>query len=273
MSSRPKLGQSSAKLKSPRGPVKSVGKFITMTVWNKKRTSFWIFVVAGNTNCLISRSAALSLGLVKRLDEMNDLAFGAVGKPVDCDPVKIVLKEDAEPDNIPVARRIPTLLLPKVEQELQHMLSDGVIKEITEPTDWCSPIVPVLKENGDVRICVDLKCLNKVIKKERYTLPAVDDITHKLAGAKVFSKLDATSVFWQIPLDENTAKLTTFLTPVGRFYFKRLPFGISLAPEIFQRTMESILNGLDGVMCYMDDTVVCGDTTEEHDKRLTKVLK
>ena len=108
---------------------------------------------------------------------MNELAFGAVGKPVDCDPVKIVLKYDEELYNILVARRIPLPLLPKVEHELRPMLSDAVIEEVTQPTDWCYPIVPVLKKNGDIRICVDLKCLNKAINRERYTLPSVDGIT------------------------------------------------------------------------------------------------
>ena len=74
---------------------------------------------------------------------MNDLALGAVGKLIGCCPVKVVPKEDSEPHSILVARRIRIPLLPKVEQELQRMLSDGVIEEITEPTDWSSPIVPV----------------------------------------------------------------------------------------------------------------------------------
>ena len=133
-------------------------------------------------------------------------------------------------------------------------------------------MVPVLKKNGDVRICVDLERLNRSVKRERCTLPTLEDVTHKLAGSNVFSKLDATSGFWQIPLDENTAKLTTFTTPFGRFFFKRLPFGIFLAPEVFQRTMENILQGRNGVVCFTDDVVVCGDTVEEHNSHLDEVL-
>ena len=110
-------------------------QFIATTFWNKKRTLFRIFVVAGNTDCLLSRSAAHSLGLIRCLDEMNDLAFDAVGKPVDSDQIKIVLNEGAEPYNMLVARRIPITLLPKVKHELQRMLFDGVIEEITKPAD------------------------------------------------------------------------------------------------------------------------------------------
>ena len=88
----------------------------------------------------------------------------------------------------------------------------------------------------------------QAVKRERHIIPAVDDVIHQLRGSSVFSKLDATSGFWQIPLDLTTAKLTTFITPFGRFFFKRVTFGISSAPEIFQRTMIKILAGIDGVI-------------------------
>ena len=78
-----------------------------------------------------------------------------------------------------------------------------------------------------------LKRLNKSMKREKYILPIIDDILPKLAGAKVFSLSDAASGFWQIRLCRESAKLTTFITPFGRYYFNRLPFGITSAPEIF----------------------------------------
>ena len=95
-----------------------------------------------------------------------------------------------------------------------------MIEEITEATEWVSPMVPVVKPSGEIRICVDLKKLNQVIKRERYIIPAVDDVIHQLRGSSVFSKLDSASGFWQILLELPTAKLTTFITPFGRFFFK-----------------------------------------------------
>ena len=90
--------------------------------------------------------------------------------------------------------------------------------------------------------------------------------------AKHFSKLNANSGFWQMELDPETAKVTTFITPVGRFCFNRLPFGITWAPEHFQRRMTEILGDIEGVVCLVDDILVSGKTQEEHDQWLMAVL-
>ena len=134
-------------------------------------------------------------------------------------------------------------------------------------------MVPAVKPSGEIRICVNLKKLNQAVKRERYIIPTVDDVIHQLRGSSVFSKLDAASGFWQIPLDLTTAKLTTFITPFGRFFFKRLPFGISSAPEVFQRTMIKILAGIDGVICYFDDILCHTSTSEEYERLLVRVKK
>lgn len=96
-------------------------------------------------------------------------------------------------------------------------------------------MVPVIKKNKKSRICVDLTKLNKAVKRERFMLPTLEDIAPKLSRATVFSTVDEVSGFWQISLDASSMKLTTFITPVGRFCFRRLPFGITSAPEIFQQ--------------------------------------
>ena len=128
------------------------------------------------------------------------------------------------------------------------------------------------KANGKVRLCVDLTKLNESVRRERHPIPAVEPTLAQLAGATVFSKLDANSGYWQIPLSKESAILTTFISPFGRFCFKRLPFGITSAPEHFQRRMSSLLSGIDGVVCLMDDILIHGTTQEEHDERLARVL-
>ena len=105
--------------------------------------------------------------------------------------------------------------------------------------------------------------------REQHPLPAVEQILAQVAGACLFSKLDSNSGFWQIHLTPESKPLTTFITPFGRYHFNRLPFGITSAPEHFQRRM---LHGLEGVVCLMDDVLVHGRTKAEHDQHLEAVL-
>ena len=155
----------------------------------------------------------------------------------------------------------------------------GVIRKVEKPTDWCVGMVVVAKTKGvpeekqKVRICVDLTKLNESVQREKHDLPSVDQTLGRLAGAKVFTKLDANSVFWQIPLSTNSEELTTFITPFGRYCFRRLPFGITSAPEYFQKRMNKMLDGLPGVLCMMDDIIIFGDSREEHDERVKAELK
>ena len=159
-----------------------------------------------------------------------------------------------------------------VRAELTNMVESGVIKSMTEQTDWCAAMVPVIKKHRAVRISVDLKQLNTTVRREHHMLPSREDIAPRLAESKVFMTLDAASGFWQIPIDEDSQLFTTFITPFGRFAFCRLPFGISSAPEIFQCKMSTLLEGLDGVEVIMDDIRVHGRNREENDARLNAVL-
>jgi len=129
----------------------------------------------------------------------------------------------------------------------------------------------VPKSNGTVRICVDLKPLNESVLREPHPIPKVDDVLSLLAGATHFSKLDANSGFWQIPLAEESRPYTTFITPFGRYMFNKLPFGIC-APELFQQRMNRILEGLEGYVCMMNDVLVFGRNQEEHEERLKAVM-
>ena len=107
----------------------------------------------------------------------------------------------------------------------------------------------------------------------RYPLPAVEQILAQLHGAKVFTKLDANSGFWQMPFLPESAPLTTFITTFGCFCFHRLPFGITSAPEYFQHQMSEMLKNVDGVLCLMDDVLVYGKLAVEHNDQLDKVLR
>ena len=139
----------------------------------------------------------------------------------------IKLQEGAKPFALIVPRRVAIPLMKQVKDEIERMEQLGVIVRVSEPTEWCSGMVVVPKANKKVRICVDLTRLNEIVCRERHPLPAVEQILAQLAGAQVYSKLDANSGFWQIFLSPASALLTTFITPFGPYCFRRLPFGIT----------------------------------------------
>ena len=132
-------------------------------------------------------------------------------------------------------RKVPAALRPKIQEELNRMEKLNVITSVTTPTEWVSSLVTVVKPNK-IRLCIDPKDLNKAVKREYYPMKTVEDLLTRLPGTKVFSTLDATSGFWQIPLDEESSLLTCLNTPFGRYRFKRLPFGIKSVPEVYQRS-------------------------------------
>ena len=114
--------------------------------------------------------------------------------------------------------------------------------------------------------------LNKAIQREVHPMPSVNESLAKLGNSKIFSKLDANSGYWQIPLDEESQPLTTFATPFGRYCFNRLLFGISSTPEIFQQALSRFLEDLDGTMYQMNDILVHGVDQSVHERCLRAVL-
>ena len=134
------------------------------------------------------------------------------------------------------------------------------------------------KLNGKLRVCIDPKHLNKALKRSHYPLPVIEDILPELTDVKVFSKADLKDGFLQIQLDEESSKLTTFQTPWGRYRYLRMPFGISPAPECFQRKLDQNLEGLNGVYKIADDILITGrgstmnEAVNDHDDNLLKLL-
>ena len=120
---------------------------------------------------------------------------------------------------------------------------------------------------------LDPRDLNKAIKREHYPMRTIEEIATRMPKAKVFSVLDANSGYWQVQLDQESAKLCTFNTPFGRYRFKRLPFGISSAQDVFQATMSEIFEDIEGVEVIVDDILIWGETEAEHDERLREVLE
>ena len=272
LKNKPYLSPTAAVLGSPGGPVNPRGQFIAVTHLNGQKFRFRIFVVDRQTDSLLGRGAASCMGLIKRIDEIQKHETEIL-KAMKTDPVTIELETNAQPYALNCPRRIPIPLMPKVKAEINRLLLLGVIEEVTDPTPWCAPMVPVLKRNGTVRLCVDLKKLNKSVKRERYMMPTFEDVTSRLSGKKFFTTLDCTCGFYQIPLDKPSQKLTTFITPFGHYCFTRVPFGLNSAPEIFVRKTHKLFENEDEVTVWMDEIIFGADTVIEHDKILDKVLK
>ena len=185
---------------------------------------------------------------------------------------KLHLKSGATPKFVK-ARPVPFALRPKVEASLEKLEQEGVLEKVTH-SEWGSPIVVVPKKTGGVKICGDYKVtLNQVLDVDQHPLPKPSDLFATLAGGKVFSKLDLTQAYHQMEVEEKFKHLLTITTHKGLYRYRRLPFGISSAPALFQRTMEQILQGIPGVVAFMDDIELTGATVEEHLDRLDQVLQ
>ena len=185
---------------------------------------------------------------------------------------QISLKEDAKPFDLTVPRKVPPPLLPKTKKKINRILELGVVKPVQEPTDWWAPIVIVPKPNGKVRMCVDLTKLNLSVKREIHPLPSVDHILGKLGNSIAFSKLDANSAFWQRTLSESSQMLSTFITPLQRYCFLRLLYGITTGSGQFQRCMAEKLIDPEGVEYNIHDILIHRRKQKEHDQRLHTVL-
>ena len=129
----------------------------------------------------------------------------------------------------------------KVIEELKRLENLGVMVRQEEPTEWVNSLVAVQKPNGAVKLCIDPRDLNAATKRSHYPIKTVDEVASRLQGANTFSILDAKSGFWKLKLDEESSLVCTFNTPIGRYRFTRLPFGVRCAPEIFQRTMDQMV--------------------------------
>ena len=233
----------------------------------------------------ISGDLAEELGLIQRVSEVKTgpqtetkippefEEFPDMAKTTGTLPGTYTIK--IEPGTKGVAhpvRRQPATLRWKIEEKLKEMERDDHLARVEEPTEWVSSMVVSLKKDK-VRICIDPKDLNRAIRREHYPMRTVEEIVSKIAGSKVFSVLDAKSGFLQIKLYYDSSLLTTFNTPIGRFRWLRLPFGIKCAPEIYQRIMDQMLEGIHGATAMMDDILIAGTNVEHHDQILRKVIE
>lgn len=170
-------------------------------------------------------------------------------------------------------RPVPLAWKDKIEAKLRDLIATGVLEPV-DNSDWGTPLVPILKPNGDFRICGDYKVtINKFLEDFKYPLPRIEEIFASLEGGELFTKLDLSNAYNQLVLDEDSQLLCAWSTHIGTLKVKRLPFGVKTAAAIFQKTMENLFRGIPYVVVYQDDITVTGKNMQEHISTLRLVLQ
>ncbi|XP_049277861.1 uncharacterized protein K02A2.6-like [Anopheles funestus] len=256
-------------------PLKLQGKFEAWVKVNEAKPKVYaqFFVVEQSGKCLLGKRTAEALRVLKVGLEVLQIDKTKKAFPKFPDiQVKLSIDKAVVPKKISYLR-VPIALEEKVERKIQDMLDTDIIEPVKGPVDWISPMVVVPKGKDDIRICINMRGPNQAIHREHYPLPVIDTLLNKLRGSRLFSKLDITSAYHHVELHPASRDITAFMTNKGLMRFKRLMFGINCAPEIFQRIMCQMLVGIEGVVVYIDDIVVAGESKEQHDHRLKEVLE
>ncbi len=275
----------------------SLGRFHTEYTVKGTKHKLVFEVVEADQEPLLSGDTCQRLGLMKFTipEELNKFVACSdtslskqqlVGsfKDVFNDPVESVPGEirfvlDSSVSPVQCApRNVPVALKARVKEQLDKYIRDGHITSVTEPTPWISNMVVIAKPDK-LRICIDPKHLNQALQRSHYHMPTLEDILYKLPKARLFTLADVRDAFLHCRLDNESSLMTTFWTPWGRMRWCKLPFGVSVAPEIYQRKQHELLMGLRGIEPIADDILVvgCGDSDAEaeldHDKNLCALME
>ncbi|KAJ8006345.1 hypothetical protein DPEC_G00134270 [Dallia pectoralis] len=274
----------------------SMGLFSTQCVIRGKRHKLDFEIVQSSQRPLLSGSTCEDLGLIRftipeELNSVEHMKLSMLTKeslistyhdvfngPIDSLPGNLHFELDDTVAPVQCApRNVPVALKAAVKAQLDQHERDGHLVTVTQPTDWISNLV-IVKKPEKLRLCIDPRPLNRALKRSHYLMPTLDDVLYKLPKARIFTLVDARGAFLQCRLDEESSLMTTFWTPWGRKRWLKLPFGVSVAPELYQRKQHELLVGLKGIEPIADDILIvgCGDTEEEatrdHDANLTALM-
>jgi hypothetical protein len=160
-----------------------------------------------------------------------------------------------------------------LKDTIDKLLKEGKISPSTSP--YGAPVLFVKKKGGDLRMCIDYRALNSQTIKNRYALPRIDELLDRVHGANYFSKIDLTSGYYQIAIDEKDRHKTAFRTRYGHYEFNVMPFGLTNAPATFQTLMNDIFRDIldECVIVYLDDILIFSKTKKEHEQHLRTVLQ
>ena len=184
---------------------------------------------------------------------------------------KIDLEDEVPPVHRPLYKMSP-LELEEAKKQIESMLEHGFIRPSDSP--YGAPVLFVPKKDGSLRFCIDYRWLNKKTVKNRYPLPLPEELFDRLGSAKVFSKIDLRSGYWQMPVKPGDVHKTAFKTRWGLYEFLVMPFGVTNAPAQFMNMMNALLGEyLDKfVLVFLDDVLIYSANPQDHAEHLRKVL-
>lgn len=196
--------------------------------------------------------------------------FDGLGKFPDKCSLKLV--EGANPKTVTYTR-VPFTIRPKYIAKLNELLNLGILVKVNEPVRWLNDVVVVQKPDGNLRVCLSPIELNKHLINDKFPIPTLTEIAPKLRSKNFYSLIDIKDAFYHVELDPDSSKLCAFASPLGTLCYQRLPFGLSVAPEMFQKLSSKYFGDIDNVTVYFDDILVATDTKKEMDDTLLKLFE
>jgi transposase InsO family protein len=170
------------------------------------------------------------------------------------------------------ARPVPFAIRDKYEAALDKLIEDDIIVKVNH-SKWASPVVPVTKPDGSLRMCADYSgTINKHCDVDQHPIPTLEEVLDKIGGGRRFTKLDLSQAYHQLELSPESREFTTINTPKGLYQYKRLPYGVNAAAQLFQATIESVLTDCNGQVAFMDDILITGENDAQHLENVHKVL-
>ena len=263
-----------------------LGAISVAVVFNDKLVnSLPVVVMAGRTPNLLGRGWFPHLGIdivgvnhchtlpahiSKILDEFQEVFQTSLGKYVGPS-----MDLNFDPSIKPIRfrpRRVPIGIKDKVDAAIDTLIAQDVLEQVAD-TVWGTPVVPILKKDGSIRLCGDYKItINKAIRPHPHPVPVISHLLSSIGNASIFGRLDLAQAYLQCTVTDEVARAQTIVTHRGAFKVKRLQFGISSAPGYFQALVENLLFGIPGIFIYFDDIVIATKTQETFEESLRMVL-
>lgn len=256
-------------------------------VFNKDASFTASFVIIeSNSRPLLGRDLLAWLGFEIKMHNIGESKYQSVDTLVsefkglfseklgeyNVSKIALELKDDSSQSIFVKPRKVPFAYREALEQELVRLEGMNIIEKV-DTVSWGTPLVTVMKSNGKIRLCADYSVtINPLLKEQNYPLPKIDDIFQSLQGGQLFSKIDLSEAYYQLPVDEKTSKLLAWSTHKGVFKVKRLPFGCKPNSSIFQSVMERVLAGCKSTVVFIDDIVVAGVNDVDHLQNLKSVF-